>query len=126
MYLPRARLIATDLDGTLLRDDGSVSRRSRRVLQRAQTEGLLVVLVSARHPSLLRPKAEAAGVPGLAVCSNGAIIYDPVHGTVLITAALEPEVARRLIETLREAPWHQLRGRARNTLRPRAALRRQH
>src|ERR1051326_121552 len=103
MYLPRARLIATDLDGTLLRDDGSVSRRSRRVLQRAQTEGLLVVLVSARHPRLLRPKAEAAGVPGLAVCSNGAIIYDPVQGTVLITAALEPEVARGLIEGLREA-----------------------
>jgi Cof subfamily protein (haloacid dehalogenase superfamily) len=102
MYLPRARLIATDLDGTLLRNDGSVSRRSRRVLQRAQTEGLQVVLVSARHPSLLQPKSEAAGVPGLAVCSNGAIIYDPVQGTFLITAALEPEVARGLIERLRE------------------------
>jgi Cof subfamily protein (haloacid dehalogenase superfamily) len=103
MYIPRVRLIATDLDGTLLRDDGSVSRRSRRVLQRAQVEGLQVVLVSARHPSLLRPKAEAAGVPGLAVCSNGAIIYDPVEGTAITTAALESEVARTLIKRLRQA-----------------------
>src|ERR1043166_5116316 len=103
MQTPRVRLIATDLDGTLLRDDGSVSRRSRRVMQRAQAEGVQVVLVSARHPSLLRPKAEAAGVTGLAVCSNGAIIYDPVQGSVLTTAALEPDVARGLIERLREA-----------------------
>jgi hypothetical protein len=51
---------------------------------------------------LLRPKAEDAGVTGLAVCSNGAIIYDPVKGTVLTTAALEPEVARALIERLRQ------------------------
>jgi Cof subfamily protein (haloacid dehalogenase superfamily) len=103
MYMPRVRLIATDLDGTLLRENGSVSARSRRVLQRAQTQGLQVVLVSARRPSLLRPKAEDAGVTGLAVCSNGAIIYDPLQGTVLTTAALEPEVARALIERLRKA-----------------------
>jgi Cof subfamily protein (haloacid dehalogenase superfamily) len=103
MSMPRVRLIATDLDGTLLRNDGSVSGRSRRVLQRAQAAGLQVVLVSARHPSLLRPKAEDAGVTGLAVCSNGAIVYDPVKGTVLTTAALEPVVACALIEDLREA-----------------------
>src|ERR1051326_5216475 len=101
MYGPGVRMIATDLDGTLLRDDGSVSRRSRLVLQRAQTQGLQVVLVTARHPTLLRPKAEDAGVTGLAVSSNGAIIYDPVQERVLITAALEREVARVLVQRLR-------------------------
>lgn len=97
------RLIASDLDGTLLRDDGSVSHRTRRTLRDAREAGIEVVLVSARHPRFLRPKAEAAGVDGLAVCSNGAILYDPQRDRIVHHESLDPESARRLIRGMRAA-----------------------
>ncbi|HLT62190.1 MAG TPA: HAD hydrolase family protein, partial [Microlunatus sp.] len=44
------RLIATDLDGTLLRDDLSVAPRTRRALDAARAAGIVVVPVTARQP----------------------------------------------------------------------------
>ncbi|MBA3489751.1 MAG: HAD family phosphatase, partial [Longispora sp.] len=48
------RLIATDLDGTLVRTDGTVSRRSLEVLERIRAAGFLLVGVTGRGPRLLR------------------------------------------------------------------------
>ena len=67
------RLIATDLDGTLLRDDGTISPRSRAAIHAAQHAGLWVVFVTARPPRDVRDLAGHAGLDGIAVCSNGAM-----------------------------------------------------
>ena len=45
---PRVRLVATDLDGTLLRPDGGVSARTRAALAAVQARGVRVVLVTGR------------------------------------------------------------------------------
>lgn len=97
------RLVATDLDGTLLRADGTVSERTRRVLGWCRAAGIVVVLVTARPPQDLHLLARAAGVSGLAICSNGAIVYDLDRDTILRHAPLRAEVARRLIAALRAA-----------------------
>lgn len=99
--MSRVRLIASDLDGTLLRPDGMVSERSRLALRRAQDAGIAVVLVSGRHPSFLRAKAREADVEGLALCSNGAIVYDPGSDSIVRHVVLDPDVARRLVSGLR-------------------------
>ena len=96
------RLIASDLDGTLLRTDGTVSARTRSALHQAQEAGIMVVLVSGRHAPALRSVAAEAGIDGLAVCSNGAIIYDPQQDTILRHLTLDAAVARRLVTGLRE------------------------
>lgn len=96
------RLIASDLDGTLLRTDGTISARTRTALKKAQEAGIVVVLVTGRHPISLRAVAAEAGVDGLAVCSNGAIIYDPQRDAMLRHLALEPALVRRLVSGLRE------------------------
>lgn len=101
--MARVRLIASDLDGTLLRNDGSISERTRRALHGAQEAGITVVLVSGRHPSFLRAKAAEAGVAGLAICSNGAITYDPARDTIVRHMALDPQVAQHVIRSLRVA-----------------------
>ena len=49
----RPRLVATDLDGTLLRSDGSVSERTRAVWAAADEAGIETVLVTARPPRWL-------------------------------------------------------------------------
>lgn len=100
---PVFRLIATDLDGTLLRDDGTVSARTRAALERVRAAGITVVLVTARPPRTLRVMARDAGVTGLAVCCNGAILYDLAADAIMEHTALSATVAQRLIAALRAA-----------------------
>jgi Cof subfamily protein (haloacid dehalogenase superfamily) len=97
------RLIATDLDGTLLRADRSVSDRTRAALARAQDRGIVVVLATARPPATTRHFAERAGVAGHAICSNGAIHYDLVRDELLGHYPLDAATAHRLIVALRGA-----------------------
>ena len=97
------RLIASDLDGTLLRSDGTVSPRTRQAIAAAEARGYLFAFVTARPPRYIEHLAEAAGVTGLAVCSNGAILYDIGGRRALHHAWLNAEVARELTAALREA-----------------------
>ena len=97
------RLIATDLDGTLLRPDRTISDRTRAALARAQERGIVVVLATARAPRTTRLFAESAGVSGHAICANGAIIYDLARDELVGHQTLEAATARRLIVALRDA-----------------------
>ena len=97
------RLIATDLDGTLLRPDGSVSQRTLIALQRVREAGMLVVLVSARPPRVMRQIAQPSGIGGLAICCNGALLYDLEQDCILESTSLLPAQTEWLITTLRAA-----------------------
>ncbi|MGW1468601.1 HAD family hydrolase [Streptomyces sp. NPDC002308] len=92
MTLPR--LVATDLDGTLLRRDGSLSDRNLRALRTAQDAGAEVVVVTARPPRYLDRLADATGLTGTAVCSNGALVYDIATRTVTASRPLALPTAR--------------------------------
>ena len=78
----RARLVATDLDGTLLHTDGTVTERTRRVLDALDARGVLVVFVTGRPIRWMEPLWHHVGDHGLAVCSNGGIVYDVPARTV--------------------------------------------
>lgn len=95
------RLIATDLDGTLLRRDGSISERTRKALGDAREAGLPVVFVTARPPRDLHAIAHDLGITGLAVCSNGALLYDVARDRVMRQETLPTAVALELIGELR-------------------------
>jgi Cof subfamily protein (haloacid dehalogenase superfamily) len=96
------RLIATDLDGTLLRSDhATVSERTRRALQAARDVGVTIVLVSARGPVGVGQVADAAGADGLAICSNGALVLDLVSREVVRHRPLASDVAARIVQGLR-------------------------
>jgi Cof subfamily protein (haloacid dehalogenase superfamily) len=96
------RLAAIDVDGTLLRSDGTVSSRTREALASVQAQGMTVVLVSARHPGSLTAIARDAGLGGFAICGNGATVYDLDNERVVRERTLSTEVAVRLIRALRE------------------------
>jgi len=97
------RLIASDLDGTLLRGDGTISRRTRDAIRAAEDRGLAFALVTARPPRYIEGLAEAAGVTGMAVCSNGAILFDIGRHAVLHHERLAPRIARELVDAVRAA-----------------------
>ncbi|MFD5797630.1 HAD hydrolase family protein [Streptomyces diastatochromogenes] len=73
------RLIATDLDGTLLRDDKSVSPRTVAALAAAEAAGIEVFFVTGRPARWMDVVSEHVHGHGLAICGNGAAVVD-LHG----------------------------------------------
>lgn len=100
--VPPFRLIATDLDGTLLRSDKTVSPRVKAALQHARQLGIPAVIATARPPITARMFAELAGVDGVVICANGAITYDLVASAVIAHRELDHEAARSVVAALRE------------------------
>src|SRR5689334_1469659 len=100
-HLQAIRLVASDLDGTLLRPDGTISKQTITLLQDIQRAGITVVLVSAQPPRIVRKIAQMARVTGLAICSNGAIIYDLDQESIIQHTCLLPKLATYLVHTLR-------------------------
>ncbi len=96
-------LIASDLDGTLLRDDTTVSDRTRSALAAARECGIAVVLVSARPPRTVMTIAASAGVGGFAVCCNGAIVYDLDRREIVDNVPFPAAAALSLVTSLRVA-----------------------
>lgn len=111
-------LVASDLDGTLLRppnrprvdpgrdraamraavDLGSITDRTRSVLDRLRADGIEVVAVTGRPPRWVH--AIDLG-PGLAICSNGALVVDLQTEEVLVERALAPDLAAECVRRLR-------------------------
>ncbi|GIH73223.1 Cof-type HAD-IIB family hydrolase [Sphaerimonospora thailandensis] len=99
MNLPR--LVATDLDGTALRSDGTVSPRTAAAFARVEEAGGTLVFVTARPPRWMHSVAEAVRHHGLAICANGALVYD-LHTEEIVEARLiEPAVLEESIVRLR-------------------------
>ncbi|MDQ1484372.1 MAG: hypothetical protein QOJ62_65 [Actinomycetota bacterium] len=97
------RVIATDLDGTLIRSDGSISARTVDALARAEAAGATVVLVTGRPPRWIAGVAEQTGHHGIVICSNGAIVYD-LHDERIIESQLIPtDVVMKVVDTLTSA-----------------------
>jgi Cof subfamily protein (haloacid dehalogenase superfamily) len=101
--MARYSILATDLDGTLLNDDGRISGRNRAAIRAAQDAGMTVAFVTARPPRDMAALAREAGLTGIAVCSNGAILYDIGADAVLTHERLDGPLARQLIAELRAA-----------------------
>lgn len=97
------RCVATDLDGTLVRSDGTISARTAAALAAVEDAGIAVVLVTGRPPRWMHPVAEATQHRGLAVCANGALIYDLHAERVVETFPLGVEAAADVVAALRAA-----------------------
>jgi Cof subfamily protein (haloacid dehalogenase superfamily) len=97
----RIRLIATDLDGTLLRSDASISARTRSALSAAERAGVRVLSLTARPPRRVRQIAEATGLRGLSICSNGGVVYDLENDVIVRQHRLDAEVVASLVVRLR-------------------------
>lgn len=99
----KPRLIATDLDGTLLRSDGTVSDRTRAAVLAAQQAGSVFVMVTARPPRWLHDLSYLVGEHGVAIVANGSILYDVLRRKAIRTRLIEPTVALEVAQAIREA-----------------------
>jgi Cof subfamily protein (haloacid dehalogenase superfamily) len=94
-------LVATDLDGTVVRSDGTISARTRRALAAVEEHGALLVLVTGRPPRWMPPIVEATGHRGVAICANGALLYDLHTSTVVGHSLLSADAMHAIVTALR-------------------------
>ncbi len=94
------QIIACDLDGTLLRSDGTLSERTRRVLAAVHSAGSMVVACTARPVRWVRPLADQFGGASVAVCANGAVTWDLEEDAALAELAIEAGVVAEVVAAL--------------------------
>ncbi|HET6562046.1 MAG TPA: HAD family hydrolase [Marmoricola sp.] len=98
-----SRLVATDLDGTLLHTDGTVTDRTRGVLDALDAQGVTVVFVTGRPIRWMEPLWHHVGDHGLAICSNGGIVYDVPGRSVIEARTIPRDVGLTVAELVRRA-----------------------
>lgn len=99
----RPKVVATDLDGTLLRSDGALSARTEQVLRHAVGVGMRVIFVTARPPRWVDHFADLVGTDGIILCANGAFVYDVRARRVVEEHTIAEAVLLPILRDLREA-----------------------
>jgi Cof subfamily protein (haloacid dehalogenase superfamily) len=94
------RLLAIDIDGTLLNSRGQLPPAHREILAEAVARGLDVTLVTGRSFHFARPVAELLAVPLTLICNNGAVVKS-VAGDTLMRHLLDRDAARRILAATR-------------------------
>ncbi|MFJ9951458.1 HAD family hydrolase [Kitasatospora sp. NPDC091207] len=87
------RLVATDLDGTLLTSEETVSTRTRAALAAATDAGAVHIIVTGRSAAWARPVFDEIGYRGIAVCGQGAQVYDAGAHKLLTSLTLDRRLA---------------------------------
>ena len=99
----RPRLVATDLDGTLVRTDGTISERTREVITAVEAAGVPVVFVTGRPLRWAEEVFEHVGDHGLAVVSNGALVWDVAADRPRLRREIDPATVLGVCADLRAA-----------------------
>ena len=99
---PEVKLIAVDLDGTLLDENSRVSRRTIEAIKAAKDKGILFATCTGRFPDDASLVMMDAGLEGAVISLNGCVIYDKPFGSVLTEHLMVPETARCAVQTLEE------------------------
>jgi Cof subfamily protein (haloacid dehalogenase superfamily) len=100
------RLVASDIDGTILGHDGKISERTVRAFHACREAGVELVFVTGRPPRWLHPLEEQLGHTGTVICSNGAVVWDLEDNRLVSARALSKDAVleiRRIIKQLRPA-----------------------
>lgn len=99
------RLVAIDLDGTLLTPGGELPPEGSRRIREAADGGIHVVIVTTRSMVYTRGICRRLGLDGVVVCSNGAEIFDSPNGSLLVHRRIPLATARRIAELADRSRW---------------------
>lgn len=94
------KLLALDLDGTLLPFDGDISDRTQQAVERARRAGIIVTLASGRPFHALLPYVEKLAISAPIICNQGCRIVRPHNGEVVYDATIPLARARMLLAYL--------------------------
>jgi HAD superfamily hydrolase (TIGR01484 family) len=95
------RMVACDLDGTIVGKDGTISARTLAVFAECERLGIHVVFVTGRPPRWMDSIVQMTGHQGLALCGNGAVVLDLATNEVVRSRGLSPETVLEAATRLR-------------------------
>ncbi len=102
------RVIALDLDGTLLNKQKQILPESLKALAEAQTAGVRVVVVTGRHHVAIHPFYQALNLDTPAICCNGTYLYNYQDKKVITANPLEKAQAQSVLDRLQQYDIHGL------------------
>jgi len=96
----RFRMVACDIDGTILDDNECLNERTASALRSCIARGMIVTLVTARRPKSAIPIARRIDPDITLICSDGAMILDLGSGRLLHSFPMPKDAALRLVDRL--------------------------
>ena len=106
MITTRIRLIALDLDGTLVGTNLTISPRVREAIAHARERGTEITIVTGRMFAAAKPFAQTLGIMGPLVCYQGAAIFEASTGKVLRETPVHQDVTRTVLAWAEEHHIH--------------------
>jgi hypothetical protein len=100
------KLIALDIDGTLVGHDLNIAPRVRATIARALEHGIAVTLATGRGAAPTQVFASQLHLTTPTVCLQGAQVYDGVNARSLHESRLEPEVVPWIVRQAQAHDWH--------------------
>ena len=99
------KLIAFDMDDTLLLDDRTIGERTMRALRAAHEQGVRIVPATGRGKHSMWNYVEQIGVADAAICTNGAQVYDGA-GRPIRERPVDLDLARQIVRFAKENGWY--------------------
>ncbi len=96
------KLVAIDLDGTLLNSYGEVSEKNKEAIQKAKNKGAEIVIASGRPISSARSYAYEVGADNYIICGNGSVLYDMKNEQIIYDKFIERQKALQIIKICEE------------------------
>ena len=96
------KLVAIDLDGTLLDSYGQISEKNKTTIQNAISKGTKIVLTSGRGTMSVKNFASEIGADEYMICGNGAIVYDLKQEQIVYEKFLSQKKVLQLIKICEE------------------------
>ncbi len=104
----RYRLLAIDVDGTLVNSSDDLTPATRAALQRTIAAGIHLVLATGRRYSHTLHLVEPLGISVPLVTASGALVKDPADHRTLYKTEFDGAVLRTMLATLNQAGYDPL------------------
>jgi len=102
----RPRLVALDLDGTLIDESLTLRPRVIEAVERVRAMGVTVTIVTGRMFSATRPFAERLGIDSLVACYQGAAIFQVSSGAIVSETEVPHDVALQIYDFAKSRSLH--------------------
>lgn len=100
------KIFISDFDGTLVRDDGTVSEKNKAAICRYREQGGVFAVCTGRMTPAILPRVRELGLNGLVASFQGAVITEIESGKTLRCSVFQDELAYRVVRMLEERGYH--------------------